>query len=141
MPLVYAAAMAADALAALATGWLYDKAGARTLIALPLLSRRRAAAGIHQHLRPHDPRRPAVGLRGRRAGIHLRAVVADLVPGTRRATAYGIFAGVLGGATLIGGELTGALYDYSIPALITTVAVIQVRAIALLVAANRSADS
>ncbi|MEU6754877.1 hypothetical protein [Streptomyces sp. NPDC046685] len=38
VPVLYAAAMAADALAALATGWLYDRHGARVLTVLPLLS-------------------------------------------------------------------------------------------------------
>ncbi|HVV12048.1 MFS transporter [Amycolatopsis sp.] len=141
MPPVYAAAMAADALAALATGWLYDKADARTLIALPLLS---AAVPLLAFTNTLGLTILGALLGGCAVGVQestLRAVVADLVPSTRRATAYGIFAGALGGATLIGGEVTGALYDYAIPALIITVAVIQVGAIALLVAANRSADS
>ena len=64
----------------------------------------------------------------------LRAVVADLVPASRRATAYGVFAGVLGVATLGGGALTGVLYEYSIPALIITVAAIQGAALLLLAA-------
>jgi MFS family permease len=38
VPVLYAAAMGVDALAALATGWLYDRAGARTLVALPVLA-------------------------------------------------------------------------------------------------------
>lgn len=56
------------------------------------------------------------------------------MPPGRRATAYGIYAGVIGVATLIGGTLTGALYARSIPALLITVAAIQAVALALLVA-------
>ena len=59
----------------------------------------------------------------------LRAVVADLVAPPRRATAYGIFAAGLGVATAVGGALTGWLYDNSIPALITTIVIVQVAAI------------
>ena len=62
----------------------------------------------------------------------MRAVAADLVPVGRRATAYGSFAGVLGAGSMAGGALTGALYDYSVPALIATVAVIQAAALVLL---------
>jgi MFS family permease len=61
----------------------------------------------------------------------LRAVVADLVAPPRRATAYGLFAAGLGAATAAGGALTGWLYDTSIPALVVTVAVIQIAAIGL----------
>jgi MFS family permease len=38
VPVLYAAAMAVDAVAALATGWLYDRHGPRVLIALPVLT-------------------------------------------------------------------------------------------------------
>jgi MFS family permease len=61
----------------------------------------------------------------------LRAVVAVLVAPPRRATAYGLFAAGLGAATAAGGALTGWLYDTSIPALVVTVAVIQIAAIGL----------
>jgi MFS-type transporter involved in bile tolerance (Atg22 family) len=72
----------------------------------------------------------------------LRAVVAELVPQGRRATAYGIYAGVVGGATAVGGIATGWLYTVSIPALIVVVAAIQAVALALLpmVARARTAE-
>jgi sugar phosphate permease len=38
VPLVYAAVMVVDAVAALATGWLYDRAGATALLALPVVA-------------------------------------------------------------------------------------------------------
>lgn len=38
VPLVYAAAMGADALAALTSGWAYDRFGAKTLAVLPVLA-------------------------------------------------------------------------------------------------------
>ncbi|MER5429541.1 MFS transporter [Streptomyces sp. NPDC002588] len=138
VPVLYAAAMAVDALAALATGWLYDRHGTRVLIALPVLT---AAVAV---LAFTDTVTIAVAgslVWGAAMGIQestLRATVADLVPGGRRATAYGLFAGVVGVGSLAGGALTGGLYGYSIPVLITVVVAVQVLAVVLL-AATRAA--
>jgi MFS family permease len=132
VPVLYAAAMAVDALAALATGWLYDRHGARVLVSLPVLAAAVPALAFTN----------TVGLAvagslvwGTAMGIQestLRATVADLVPSGRRATAYGVFAGVVGAASLAGGTLTGALYGTSITALIAVVVAIQVFALVLL---------
>ncbi|MFE9503366.1 MFS transporter [Streptomyces anthocyanicus] len=134
VPVLYAAAMAVDAVAALATGWLYDRHGPRVLIALPVLSAGVAALAFTDTV--------VIAMAGSLVwgaamGIQestLRATVADLVPRGRRATAYGLFAGVVGAASLAGGALTGGLYGYSIPVLITVVVAIQVLAVALLAA-------
>lgn len=67
----------------------------------------------------------------------LKAVVADLVAPPRRATAYGLYAAIIGVATAAGGALTGLLYEISIPALIIVVAAIQVIAVVLLFATGR----
>ena len=67
----------------------------------------------------------------------MRATIADIVPAAWRGTANGIFAAGLGAAALVGGLLTGALYDYSITAVIVTVAGIQAVALALFLAAVR----
>ncbi|MEV6591915.1 MFS transporter [Streptomyces acidicola] len=132
VPVLYAAAMAVDAVAALATGWLYDRHGPRVLIALPALTAGVAALAFTNTL--------ALAVAGSLVwgaamGIQestLRATVADLVPTGRRATAYGLFAGVVGVASLAGGALIGGLYGYSIPVLITVVVAIQVLAVVLL---------
>jgi MFS family permease len=132
VPVLYAGAMAVDALAALATGWLYDRAGARVLVVLPLLAAAAPALAFT------DTVALAVAgslVWGAAMGIQestLRATVADLVGPGRRATAYGIFARVVGAASLAGGTLTGALYGYSLPVLITVVAAIQAAALVLL---------
>ncbi|MGW2523143.1 MFS transporter [Streptomyces sp. NPDC001617] len=133
VPVLYAAAMAVDALAALATGWLYDRFGARVLAALPALT-----AAVPMLAFTNTVTVAVLGslVWGAAMGIQestLRATVADLVPPGRRATAYGVFAGVVGGASLVGGALTGALYGVSIPALIAVVVVVQVLALVLLV--------
>lgn len=139
VPVLYAAAMAVDALAALATGWLYDRHGARVLVVLPVLAAVVPALAFTR----------TVGLAvagslvwGAAMGIQestLRATVADLVPPGRRATAYGVFAGLVGAASLAGGALTGALYGTSIPALIAVVAGVQVLALVLLGVSARAA--
>ncbi|MER6738398.1 MFS transporter [Streptomyces puniciscabiei] len=132
VPVLYAAAMAVDAIAALATGWLYDRLGPRVLIALPVLT-----AGVVALAFTDTVAVAVLGslVWGAAMGIQestLRATVADLVPSGRRATAYGLFAGVVGAASLAGGALTGGLYGYSIPALITVVVAIQALSVVLL---------
>jgi MFS family permease len=132
VPVIYAVVMLADAVAALATGWAYDRTGPRVLIVLPVLA----------IVIPILSFTTSVGwvvigalLWGAAVGVQestLRAVVADLVTPDRRATAYGLFAAVLGCATAAGGALTGYLYEHSIAALITTVTVAQVVAVAFL---------
>ncbi|MGW4164927.1 MFS transporter [Streptomyces sp. NPDC004788] len=138
VPVLYAAAMVVDAVAALATGWLYDRHGPRVLIALPVLT-----AGVAL-LAFTDTLGIAVAgslVWGAAMGIQestLRATVADLVPSGRRATAYGLFAGVVGAASLAGGALIGGLYGYSIPVLVAVVVAVQVLAVVLLFATRAS---
>lgn len=134
VPLVYAAAMGADAVAALLSGWAYDRVGAKTLAALPFLS-----ALIPMVAFSDQVWLVVAGalLWGAAVGIQestLRAVVADLVAPPRRATAYGVFAAALGVATATGGALTGWLYDTSVTTLVITVAVIQAGAVVLAIA-------
>ncbi|WP_280356138.1 MFS transporter [Nocardia otitidiscaviarum] len=129
---LYAAAMVVDALTALAAGWTYDRVGARVLTALPLLA---ALATVFAFAA--DLRWMLLGalLWGAALGIQestMRAVVADLVPPHRRATAYGLYAALGGVAAALGGALTGLLYEVSIAALVGTVLAIQVVALALL---------
>jgi MFS family permease len=69
----------------------------------------------------------------------LRAVVADLVEPARRATAYGIYAAVLGCAAAAGGALTGYLYGQSVPLLVGVVIGVQAIALAVLPVVRRVA--
>jgi predicted MFS family arabinose efflux permease len=134
IPVVYAAAMGVDAFAALASGWLYDRIGVRILAAVPVLT-----AVIPLAAFTTIPATAVVGALAWGAVLGLqestmRAAIADIVPAARRGTAYGVFAAGLGGATLVGGLLTGALYGYSITAVIVTVAGIQAVALAVFLA-------
>ena len=91
IPLIYAAAMAAEALAALATGGLFDRIKGRTLLVLPFL-----VAAVPALAFSSSPLIAILGvvIWGCAMGIQdstVKALVADLVPSTRRATAYGVF--------------------------------------------------
>lgn len=114
IPVVYAAAMGVDALAALGSGWLYDRIGLRGLIVLPVL----AAAVPFLSFSDHSALVWAGAVVwGAAMGIHestMRAAVADLVPASRRGTGYGVFTAVYGLAWLAGGAVIGELYDTSL---------------------------
>lgn len=135
VPILYAAAMAAAALAALASGHLYDQWGARVLYALPAL-----AAAVPALALSHNVIGIITGtvLWGAAVGVQdstVKALVADLVPRHRRATAYGVFAAVQGVAALAGGALAGALYSHSLPLLVSVLGGCQLLAAGLLAAA------
>lgn len=131
VPVLYAATMGADAVAALASGWCYDRFGGKVVLALPILS---AAVAVFAFAGSVAAAVAGALLWGAAVGIQestLRAVVADLVPSGRRASAYGMFAAGLGAAAAVGGALTGWLYDVSVGALIASVLGIQLLALAV----------
>jgi MFS family permease len=137
VPLIYAAAMGAEAVSALGSGWLFDRTKGGALLGLPFL-----IAAVPVLAFAGSPLIAIVGvlLWGAAGGIldsTVKALVADLVPPPRRATAYGIFAAVQGAAAVAGGVLAGALYERSLPILIAVVAVIQLMALILLIATLR----
>lgn len=138
VPLLYAGAMGAAAVGALASGVVYDRAGAAVLFALPVL-----IAGV-----PVLALAPNAGLVlagvlvwGAATGIQdstVKALVADLVPQPRQGTAYGVFAAFEGAGALVGGALYGSLYGAQ-PVLIGVVAALQVAALVLLAVTLRRA--
>ena len=132
VPLIYALAMAVEAVAALGTGGMFDRWGGRVLLLVPPL-----VAGV-----PLLVFSPSLGIVlagvvvwGVATGVQdstVKAYVADLVPAHRRATAYGVFAAVQGIGALAGGALAGALVEVSIAGLAAIIAALQVVAIGLL---------
>ena len=109
VPLVYAGAMAVEAVAALATGGLFDRYGGRVLLAVPLVVATVPPLVFAPYLWPVLA---GLVLWGAATGIQdstVKAYVADLVPSRRRSTAYGVFAAVQGLGALAGGALAGAL--------------------------------
>ena len=131
IPVVYGGAMAVEALAAVVVGLLFDRVGGRVLYALPFLVAAVPALAFGASL---SLVLAGVALWGAATGLQdstVKALVAQLVPAGRRATAYGLFAAVQGGAALVGGTLAGALYERSLPALVVIVGVTQVVALVL----------
>ncbi len=140
VPVVYAAGMGAAALAALATGWAYDRWQGRVLLALPFLV---AAVPALAFSTSASVAVAGVLLWGAAVGVQdstVKALVASLVPAPRRATAYGIFAAVQGVAAVGGGAMAGALYTRSVPTLVIAVGATQLLALGLLVATLRRRD-
>ncbi len=138
IPLVYAVAMAAAALAGLASGRAYDRIGLRGLVALPVLS-----AAVPFLSFSLSPALVFVGAAvwGAAMGLHestMRAAVADLVPAERRGAGYGTFTAVYGAAWLAGSAAIGALYGYSIDAAIIFTVVMQALALGVFVPLLRS---
>ena len=132
VPVVYAAAMAAEAVASLGTGFAYDRVGAGTLLLLPLVVAAVPVLVFTDHVGL------AVGgvlLWGAATGVQdstVKALVADLVPAARLATAYGAFAAFQAVAALAGGGLAGWLYDVDRGLLIGLVVAAQAVALVLL---------
>jgi MFS family permease len=137
VPLLYAAAMATEAVAALVTGFAYDRWGAPILYTLPALIV--AVPGLA--LSDTWPLvLTGVLTWGAVTGVQdstVKALVADLVPQRRLATAYGVFAAFQGIAALAGGTLAGGLYTDHRTLLIALVALAQVLSAGLLLVALR----
>lgn len=134
VPLWYAGAMLVEAGAALVTGRAYDRVGPRSLLVVPVLVALVPALAFTSGA-------PLAGFGvavwGAVAGIQdstIKALVAELVPAARLATAYGLFAAIQGALAIVGGLVVGALLDVSVPLLIGVVVASQVAAVLLLVA-------
>ncbi|QNN53294.1 MFS transporter [Nocardioides mesophilus] len=142
VPLVYAAVMVVDALAALLTGWLYDRHGASVLVLLPVVAAAVPALAFSGSVQVAVAGALAWGVALGVQESTLRATVADLVPRGRRATAYGLFGAVIGVAAAAGGALAGGLYGVSVPLLVTVTVLLQVAALlVLLVTLHRGRPS
>ncbi|MHC6230024.1 MFS transporter [Arthrobacter sp. MMS24-T111] len=133
VPVLYAVAMGVDAVAALASGWLYDRVGLKVLVVLPVL-----AAAVPWLGFSNDTVLAVAGVLvwGAAMGIQestMRAGVAGLAPAARRGSAYGMFTACYGLAWLAGSFLIGLLYEQSIPALAVTITVVQAAALVIFV--------
>lgn len=137
VPLVYAMAMAVEAVAALGTGDLFDRFGGRALLVVPVIV---AAVPVLVFAPNLTPVLGGVVLWGLAMGVQdstVKAYVADLVPSSRRATAYGVFAALQGVGALAGGALAGALATDHAVALAGCVGVLQVTSFGLLLHVTR----
>lgn len=137
VPLVYAAAMAAEAVAALVTGFAYDRWGAAILYVLPAVILAVPVLSLSSTL---TLVLVGVLLWGAATGVQdstVKALVADLVPQRRLASAYGVFAAFQGVAALVGGTLAGGLYTEHRTLLIALVGLSQAASALLLAVALR----
>ena len=138
VPVVYAGAMGVEALAALGVGLVYDRHGGAVLYAVPVL-----VALVPPLALSGSVALSLVGVAvwGLAYGVQdstVKALVAEVVEAPRRATAYGVFAGVQGAFAIVGGLAAGWLYDRSLSALVGVVAVSQLIALVLLARTVRS---
>ena len=114
LPLLYAGAMIADAVAALFFGWLYDKKGIRVLMLSSAISATFTVFIFYLHSLPFA----LIGIlfwgigMGAQESI-LKAAVTTLVPRNSRSTGYGVFETAFGIFWFLGSWLMGALYDQS----------------------------
>jgi predicted MFS family arabinose efflux permease len=132
VPVLYAAAMGAAAVASVGSGWVYDRVGFRGLVVLPplaavvpILSFRTSVAAVVA----------GAVVWGAGMGVHdstMRAAVTDLVPRERRGAGYGTFTAVYGLAWLAGAALIGLLYEHGTSAATWFVLAVQVCALVLL---------
>ena len=123
LSLLYAAAMAVDAFAALFFGWLFDRIGVRALMLSTLLSM--FFSGFV--FLTGNPYLIAVGIvlwgvgMGAQESI-MKAAVSKIVPRSMRSTGFGVFETGFGVAWFLGSWLLGALYDVN-PALLVLISV------------------
>lgn len=138
LPLLYAGAMLIDAVSALFFGFLYDRIGVRSLIFSTLLSSGFAVFVFSMHSVP--ALLVGIALWGIGMGAQesiLKAAVSSMVPKSSRATGYGIFECSFGFFWFLGSWLMGALYDFSIPAMVAVSVAAQLLSIPLYLASSR----
>jgi MFS family permease len=129
IPILYAIAMAVDAIAAIIFGRLFDRIGLTTMIFVTFLSAFFAPLVFLGNLPMAVLGMALWGIgMGAQESI-MRAAVASMVSTERRGTAYGLFNTVYGVAWFVGSVLIGILYDVSIPWLVGFSVVAQLAAI------------
>lgn len=130
--IAYAIAMGTDALAALALGWAWDRAGSHLLGGTVLFT---AMAAPLIFLGGPAGRMIGLLMWGTGMGFQesiMRAILAAQVPSHRRGTAYGVFHTLYGLAWMLGSILLGKLYDRSIAMMAWSSAGLQIGALLML---------
>ncbi len=138
IPLIYAGAMLVEAVAALGTGWAFDRTGSRVLLVVPVMV---ALVPLLAFGGTLPVVLVGVAVWAAAYGVQdstIKALVADLVPQSSLAGAYGVFAAIQGLFAIAGGFIAGYLLDRSVPMLVLVVGIAQLLALVLLVRAVRS---
>ena len=138
IPIFYAVAMGVDALAAVVLGSLFDRKGLPVLIFASIIAAFFAPlvfqAGSHLALL-------GMALWGLGMGAQesiMRAVIAEMIPANRRASAYGIFNATFGLFWFLGSLLMGILYDFSVPAVMVCSVALQLASVPVLLGMRRA---
>jgi len=140
VPILYAVAMVAAAVAALGLGRWFDRAGIVVLIPVTVISALSAPLAFLG-----GPALVTVGDicwgigMGAQESV-MRAVIGSMAPPDRRGTAFGLFHTIFGVAWFVGSTLLGIIYDHSVVGVAVLSFVLQLLAVPILfaVAAMRS---
>ncbi|MCF0120218.1 MAG: MFS transporter [Oscillospiraceae bacterium] len=130
LSLLYAAAMAVDAFAALFFGWMFDKIGIKALMISTLCSTFFSAFVFLTG----NPWMMGIGIvlwgigMGAQESI-MKAAVSSIIPKNMRSSGFGIFETGFGIAWFLGSWLLGALYDVKPVWLVAVSAAVQLMAI------------
>lgn len=134
VPLLYALAMVAAAVAALALGGLFDRVGIAVLIPTTIVSALSAPLAFLG-----GPIVVSVGVicwgigMGAQESV-MRAVIGSMAPRDRRGTAFGLFHTIFGIAWFIGSALLGIVYDHSVMGVAVLSLVLQLLSVPVLLA-------
>jgi MFS family permease len=132
LPILYAAAMVAAAVAALALGRWFDRAGIIVLLPATVVSALSAPLAFLG-----GPWLVSLGIicwgigMGAQESV-MRAVIGSIAPRERRGTAFGLFHTVFGIAWFIGSVLLGIVYDHSVLGVAALSLVLQLLALPVL---------
>ncbi|MGM9336369.1 MFS transporter [Streptomyces murinus] len=138
IPVLYAGAMATEALAALALGRLFDRWGVRTVVGATLLT---ACFPPLVFLGGAGAAVAGVVVWGLGMAVQesvVKAAVTGMVGARRRASAFGLFDTGFGVCWFAGSLALGALYDRSVTDLVIFSVALQVAAIPLLLVVRRT---
>lgn len=138
IPVLYAGAMAMEAVAALVLGRLFDRCGLWTVVGTtaltacypPLVFLGNATAAVLGVL--------LWGLGTAAQESIVRAALTGMVAPDRRARAFGLFDTGFGACWFAGSLVLGALYDLSVPALVLFAVAVQLAAVPLILKARHA---
>jgi len=128
---LYAVAMAVDALAALVLGRWFDRRGARVAAVTPLMAAVAAPLAFLGSAASVWAAAVAWGIAMGAQESVVRAAVAQMAPAEMRGTAFGLFHAVFGTAWFAGSALLGFLYDFSLPALVAAAVALEAASFAV----------
>ncbi len=133
IPVMYAIAMGADALAALLLGPLFDKHGIKVLIGSTFVSLFFVPLVFTGNFYTAIAGMICWGIGMAAQESIVRAVLASIIPLGKRGTVYGVFNAVFGLSWFLGSFLMGWLYEVSITGLIIFSMLIQLASIPIFV--------